>query len=216
VFERTETGAFTLIDTVEDPSFVRPNAIAAVGERQFYIANDSGARNQFEKTQEMLFRRGLATLVYYTGSEAHIVDSGLKSAAGIALSPDTTRLYVAETGGKALRIYKRDLTSGAVELLESVALEGAPDNLNVATDGTVWIALHAKTLALVRSFADATRVAPTTIVRFDPAAPAESRLTTIYVNEGQELSAGSVAASIGNRFVAGSITDRKVLVCTRQ
>jgi arylesterase / paraoxonase len=216
IFERSESGAFTPIDSVIDPLFVKPNAIAALGSKQFYVANDSGATNAFERLQEFLFRRGLSTLVYYNGTEARIVDEKLKSAAGIALSPDTTRLYVAETLGKTLRVYQRDLASGAVELLESVPLEGAPDNLNVAEDGSVWIAMHAKTLALIRSFGDATKVAPTSILRYDPSAPETDRLTTIYVNDGSEISAGSVAASIANRFVVGSITDPKVLLCTRQ
>ncbi len=216
ILERNDSGAFVPMETVTDPLFVRPNAIAALGVKQFYLANDSGAKNGFERFQEFAFRRGLATLVYYNGSEARIVDERLKSASGIALSPDTTRLYVAETMGKALRIYERDLATGAIELVESVPLPGAPDNLNVAEDGAVWIALHAKTLALIRSFGDAAKRAPTTIMRYDPAAPEGSRLTTIYVNAGEEISAGSVAASLGQRFVVGAITDPKVLLCQRQ
>lgn len=216
ILERNESGAFVPMESVTDPLFVRPNAIAALGIKQFYIANDSGAKNSFERLQEFALRRGLSTLVYYNGSEARIVDDRLKTAAGIALSPDTTRLYVAETMGKALRIYSRDLASGDIELLETVPLPGAPDNLNVAEDGSVWIALHPKMLAVLRSLGDATKRAPTSIVRYDPAAPDGSRLTTIYVNAGDEISAGSVAASIGQRFVVSAITDPKVLLCQRQ
>jgi arylesterase/paraoxonase len=216
IFERADTGAFMQVDSVEDSLFFEPNAIAAFGARQFYIANDSGANNTFERLQELIFRRGLSQIIYYTGSEARVVDEGVRSAAGIALSPDTTRLYVAETAGKALRVYQRDLATGAIDLLESVPLEGAPDNLNVTEDGSVWIALHAKTLALVRHFGDASKLAPTSIVRYDPTAPEGSRLTTIYVSTGEEISAGSVAASLGNRFLLGSITDHKVVLCERQ
>jgi hypothetical protein len=112
-------------------------------------------------------------------------------------------------------VYARDLATGAVKLERTVPLDGAPDNVNVAEDGSVWLALHARTLAVARQFMDATKVAPTTIVRYDPAAAEGSRLTTIYMNLGEQISAGSVGASLGKRLLIGSITDRKVLLCTR-
>ncbi len=216
IFERTDSGAFTPSDSVRDPLIDHPNGIAALGDRQFYIANDSGARNGFERFQELIFRRGLSNLVYYNGREARVVDSGLKSATGIALSPDTSKLYVAESSAKQLRVYERDLATGAVKLEKTVTLDGVPDNVNVAEDGSVWIAVHARTLAVLRHFMNPAVLAPTTIVRYDPAAPEGQRLTTIYMNLGEQISTGSVGASVGQRLLIGSITDRKVLLCDRR
>ena len=215
LFEQTINGDFAPIATIEDPLFVRPNAIAAIGPRQFYVANDSGARNWFERVQEVLFRRGLSSIVYYTGDSARVVDDRLRSVAGIALSADLMRLYASETNGKALRVYKRDLATGAIELLESVALNGSPDNLSVAADGSVWLAVHPRSLALVRHFFNASTPAPTMVLRYDPSASDGARLTAIYVNHGTEISAGSVAAPYDNKFVIGSITAPKLLICKR-
>ncbi len=215
LFEQTPGGSYSPLATIEDPLFHHPNAIAALGPRQFYIANDSGARNWLDRAQELLFRRGLSTIVYYTGDSARIVDQRLRSVAGIALSADLTRLYAAETMGKALRVYKRDLATGAIELLESVPLDGAPDNLNVAADGSVWISVHPRSLALVRHFMNADKLAPSMIVRYDPAAAERERVSTVYVNHGEAISAASVAAAYDDHFAIGSITDHKVLLCER-
>jgi arylesterase / paraoxonase len=59
IFEQSVTGAFTPVRSVRDPLLLDPNAIVAAGPEQFYVANDSGATNGFEKATELLFRRGL-------------------------------------------------------------------------------------------------------------------------------------------------------------
>ena len=212
-------GEFFPQETIRDPAFVRPNAIAAVGPRQFYLANDSGTAGGFARTVEVLFRRGLATLIYYDGSEARIAATGLAFPAGLALSPDNTRLYVGEALAKSLRIYRRDLATGALTLDEKVALDSAPVNLNVDADGVVWIAAHPNLLALFSHLRDPTRLAPTQVLRFDPrgarSAPgeADARLTQVYSNSGEQLSAGSVAANWRDEFLIGALFDRKVLIC---
>lgn len=213
IFEEGPTGAFAAVETIRDPLLTHPNAIVAVGSRSFYVANDSGARNGFERMQELLFRRGLATVVYYDGSTMGVAARGLNAASGIASNPDYTRLYVAETSGNRLAIFRRDVIDGSLEPLETIDLGSAPDNVNVDADGTVWIAAHAKLLALVRHFANAANPAPTQVFAFRPEAEGDARLTEVYFEPGAQLSAGSVAAVTGQQMLLGSITDRKVLLC---
>lgn len=213
VFEETITGAFAPIRTIRDPLLVEPNAIAAVGLNEFYVANDSGASNGFERMQEMLFRRGMSTLAYYDGGQMTAVTTGLKSAAGLAVSPDLTRVYVSETAGNQIGIFRRDVVTGALTALDTIEMTSAPDNLNVATDGTVWVAAHAKLTALIRHFGDADSPAPTQILRFPAGASAQAGLQQVYLDMGEQISAGSVGAVWRDRLLIGSITERKLLDC---
>jgi hypothetical protein len=77
----------------------------------------------------------------------------------------------------------------------------------------VWIAAHAKFLALIRSFADAKNLAPTEVLRFDPRREGADRLQAVYVNMGEQISAGAGATVYENSVLIGSITDRKMLRC---
>jgi arylesterase/paraoxonase len=213
IFEQAATGAFAPVRSLRDPLLTAPNAILAVGPNQFYVANDSGARNGLERATELLFRRGLSTVAYFDGQRMRVVATGLKSAAGIAMSPDGARVYVSETAGNRVAIYTRSPASGDLALLERFEIGSAPDNINVDSNGSVWIAAHAKVLALVQHFGDARKLAPTQLFRYDPAAKEALRLTEVYLDDGRQISAGSVGAVAGKQLLIGSITERKVLSC---
>jgi arylesterase/paraoxonase len=213
IFEQSATGAFALVRTVRDALIRKPNAIVAVGMDQFYLANDSGAGNGWERMQEMAFRRGLSTLAYFDGTRMRAVDTGIQSASGIAASPDGTRIYVSETLGNRVRVYSRNAANGDLSLEELLDVGSAPDNLNVDEQGRVWIAAHAKSLALVRSFMSEKNLAPTQILRFEPAARGAARLTQVYSNRGDALSGAAVGAVYRQSLLMGSITDRKLLRC---
>jgi len=211
IFEQNATGAFAPVQTIRDALLVRPNAILAVGPRQFYVANDSGAANGFQRMQEMVLGRGLSALAYYDGARMRAAATGLKSAAGIAASPDGRTVYVSETAGNRLQVFERDAASGALRAKSMIDVGSAPDNLFVEPDGTVWLAAHAKTVALVRHFGNAENPAPTQIFRMKPGS---SSLEEVFLDTGERFSAGSVAAVRGRRMLVGSITERRILDCT--
>ena len=92
----------------------------------------------------------------------------------------------------------------------AVDLGSLPDNIDVAADGALWVTAHANATALVQQFADPKKVAPTQVFRI----PAGSmKATQVFYNKGDMLSAGSVAATLGDKMLLGSITDKKVMLC---
>ena len=214
IFEQSNSGGFDALRNVRDPLLHSPNAILAAGPSQFYVANDSGATGGFERGLELLFRRGMSKIVYFDGQAMRIVATGLKSAAGIAMSPDGSRVYVSETSGNRIAVFARTAASGDLLLAGHVDIGSAPDNLNVNADGTVWVAAHAKVPALIRHFGDAANLAPTQILKLVPNEDVGAlQAEQVYLNAGEQISAGSVAAVLNNQMLIGSITERKVLQC---
>lgn len=208
IFEQAPTGRFVPVETVRDPLFTSPNAIVAVGPRQFYLANDKGAGNLLERFRESVLRAGLSTLVFHDGTATRVVAEGLKSAVGLGLSPEGLRLHAAETLGKRLAEYSRDPLTGDLTLLRHIDIDGSPDNVNVDVDGTLWIAVHAHLLDLIRHFGDPQHHSPTTIVTY-----ANGVIRPVYVEDGSGISAGSVGAAFDGRLYIGSITQPELRVC---
>ena len=212
-------GAFFPKETLRDVAFVNPNALAAVGPRQFYLVNSTDAPPDSRRLREFLLRQGRGSLVYFDGQHARVLEQGLGSPAGIGASADGTHLYVGEALFKRLRIYRREVSSGDLTLEESVDLGTAPDNINVDNDGVVWIATHPRLFAFLRHSHDPARRAPTQVLSFDPRQPKpaaganDSRLMQVYGNDGGEISAGSVAAHWRSELIIGAVFDPKVLIC---
>lgn len=208
IFEQGSDGLFSHIGSIRDPLLKSPNAIVAVGPQQFYVANDKGASGPFERIFEFAFRSGMSTIVFYDGQTMRIVADSLKSAVGLGISPDGLRIAVAETLGKRITLFARNPASGTLSLEKRVDLGGAPDNINVDADGTLWIAIHARLLDLIRHFGDPEHPAPTTLLRYT-----DDRTEIVYAENGSTLSAGSVGAAFGGRLFMGSITEPKLRVC---
>lgn len=213
IAEEGSSGGFFPKETIRNAAFVRPNAIAATGERQFYLTNDTVELDTWGLARQSLFRAGHSTLVYFDGDKARIEVSDLNDPAGLALSPDASRLYVAETLAQQLRVYRRDVRTGALTLEETLDLDSAPDNLNIDDDGVVWIAARPKLLSLAAHLHDPRKRSPTQVLRFDPRSPKDARLTEIYMDDGLEISAGSAAAPWRTEFLIGAPFDQKVLFC---
>lgn len=215
IFEQTRAGTFAPVRTVKHPWMTSPNAILAVGPRQFYVLNDSGATTSTERFEEAVLRRGLSTLLYFDGQAMKVVATGLKTPAGLAGSHDGRSVYVSDTLGERLLVFARNIVTGNLRRTESISMGSAPDNITIDQYGDLWIAAHPKLLALMRAFRDPDVRAPTQVFKFSPAASEKERLTEMFMDTGERISAGSVAAVHGNRMLIGSVTEPKLLDCRR-
>jgi arylesterase/paraoxonase len=209
----TASGGFSPETTVRDPAFRHLSAIAAIGPRAFYVVSVSNARDELAlpARSDALLRRAPATLLYYDGREAHVILSDLRHAGGLARSPDGKLLYVAETLAQSLRIYE-PRSNGAVLLRGTIPLGVSPGRLTVDADGVVWIAAYPKLHALRAHAKDPSLRVPTQVLRFDPRL-AFGEVASVYANDGQALSAGTVAARWRDKLVIGALLDHKVLIC---
>ena len=213
IFEQTSDEPFRPVATITDPLLVAPNAVAAVGARQFYVANDSGAHNLWQRFSELVLRLGRSQITYFDGQTMRVVATDLQSATGIAISGDGMRVFVSETLGRRVRVYARNAGTGELRFVESIELGSAADNLNFDADGNLWIAAHPKTFELVRHFMSASHPSPTQIFKWSPRAAGSGGLDEVLLDDGRALSAGSVGAVLGKRLLIGSITERKLLAC---
>jgi arylesterase/paraoxonase len=215
IFEQSRTGAFTPVKTVSHPLLTHPNAIVAMGPRQFYVINDSSGLTPLERLKIGVgLKDAPSNLLYYDGQTMRVVAQGLKAPTGLAGNKDRRSLYVGEAAARQLRIFAIDPATGYLKQREVVPLPSAPANITVSEENELWIASHPKLIALVRVLRDPAEArSPTQVFRFIPGAPDEERLTEVFVDNGDRLSAGSVAAVHQDHLLLGSITEPKLLDC---
>jgi arylesterase/paraoxonase len=116
--------------------------------------------------------------------------------------------------GKNLRIYDRNAMTGKLALRETVALDSFADNITIDANDALWIGSHPRLTDFLRHAADASVIAPSQIFKITPLRNVKSRVEEIYLNNGEQISAASVALRHGKYLVLGTVFDSKLLVCT--
>lgn len=198
------------VETVAYPALSSPNDVLAVGPRAFYATNDRAWSDSPLEMVEGYLGLPIASVSYFDGKEGRLVARGIAFANGINASPDGRTVYVAEVLGRRVRVYERDQASGDLEPRRSLPVPTAPDNIEVAADGTLWIGGHPRIFDFLAHADDPSRTAPSHVVRVDPATGAAE---TVLVSLAGELSASSVAAVHDDVLVVGAVFDGHVLVC---
>lgn len=210
VFDVSDNGDLVHLESFSERRLTSPNGVAAVGPRAFYVTNDvRSGRGGALSNLYFLLNIGTGEVFYIDGAAWSVAAEGLRFANGAALSRDHARLYIAETAGQTLKIYDRNPATGALTLADKIAIDAAPDNLNVDAAGTLWVAALPKPLAVPRLKRDERATAPSEVLKVD----ADGEATTVYRNDGAELSAATVAARAGNKLLIGALYERKFLIC---
>ncbi len=210
VYDVQDNGDLVHLETFAERRLTSPNNVAAVGPRSFYVTNDvRPGRDSRAAGLHFLLRHGLGDVYFVDGAVWRHVVKDLRFANGIALSPDGAKVYVAETSGNAVRVYDRDVRSGALCLAETVKLNAAPDNINVDDDGAVWIGALPKPLATPTLAKNEAATAPSEVVRIG----ADGEAETVYRDRGEQLSASTVAARGRDKLLIGALYEQKFLLC---
>ena len=89
------------------------------------------------------------------------------------------------------------------------------DNIEVDRHGYLWVGAHPKLFTFMRHAGDHSRLSPTEVLWIDPDQQMEPWLRPVYLEKGELISGGSVAAPVGGRFLIGSVFEPHFLVCSR-
>ena len=214
LFERNvNENLFSHVRTFQSEQFIKLNDLVAVSPEKFYVVNDTGAENTFERTLEMIFSVGMSALVYFDGDSFISPLKDLKSSAGINISLDQDKLYIGETLGKSIRVYglNDDLSLGVLQ--DTIDLNGGVDNIDVDKENNIWVANHINSISLIKHFINKEEYAPTQIQRVT-LNDSQNIIKTFFENDGSLISAGSVGVYDKNSLLIGSITEKKILKCT--
>ena len=207
----------TMRRTIRDPLLANLNDITLVSHDAFYATNDHGSTTALGETLEDFLLLPRANVVYFDGTKTKIAATGFNYANGINHSADGKYIYVAETTGRKLSAFYRDTQTGTLAISESVSVAYGLDNIDVASDGQLWIAGHPHMLDFLSHARDEKQHSPSAVLTLQLAGTAtlpEVKPETVYLNTGDEISGSSVAVAHNGRLVIGSVSEKFFLNCT--
>lgn len=203
------------VDRISDSLMISPNDVVGVGERQFYFTNDHAEPPGTVRSLKDLATIGTGNVGYYDGERVVITSvEGIKYANGINVSADGSRIYLAATTDRMVLVFNRDLASGALTLTREVDTGTGVDNIDVDETGNLWIGCHPQLLKFLSHAKDESRISPSEVIKLEPQPDGSFRQSTVYVNDGSELSASSVAVTYRNKLLIGPVFQRRFVLAT--
>lgn len=200
-------------NTLIDSLLVSPNDLVAVGPNSLYVTNDHRYVSGLLRTLEEYLKLQRSNVVFFDGNRFSEAAAGIGYANGINVSADGKTVYVSATTELSLHLYDRDRTSGKLSLREKIKLGTGVDNIETDQSGVLWIGAHPKLLTFVQHAKDQSKVAPSQILRLTPKTSGGYDIEEVYLNQGEEIAASSVAAVRNMRLLIGAVFDPKFLDC---
>jgi arylesterase/paraoxonase len=210
---RYEVDSLFHIRSVSGPLMISPNDIVLINKDQFYVTNDHGSSSGLMQTLEEYLQLRRCNALFYDGKKFSVAASGLGFANGININRDGSLLYVAETIGKQLSIFSRDKNTNDLELIESIDFNSGVDNIEIDSDGNLWIGSHPKMYTFSRHMNDSTVLSPSQVYKVSLDQSNSYTIEEIYLNLGAELSGSTVAAFYDSTLLIGSVFESYFLDC---
>ena len=210
-----ENGAISLteVGSIGGRILVSPNDVAAVDEDRFYVVNDRTSKTALGRWLEDNLVLPRANVVYFDGVKFVAAAEGLNSPLGVALSTDGRYLYVPEALPRTLLTFERNPFTGQLKQVNALFIPSGLDNADVAAEGSIWVAGHAKFDAMIRYIGDPSKPSPSEIFRVSAKDGIPQAATLVYANMGKEIGAASVGAVADGHLLIGSPFDDKILDC---
>lgn len=213
----TDRGTEKLVSVrdVRAPQFVSLNDVAGSGLEAFYVTNDHGRPPHLGHVLEDFAMLSRASLVYFDGTSARTMMSGLRYANGVQLSADRRQLMVAETTAYRIRVFQRAEDGNLTQVSERI-LDTTPDNFSQDERGDFLIGAHPSPFQFLRYATAASPPSPSEVLRMHVSPDGTSQtFSTVLRDPGTLFGASSVAASHGPHLVVGGVFDRGILYCTQ-
>jgi len=205
-----ENNKLVFIKKIMDPALISPNDLVMVDENRFYVTNDHGSKTLTGKLMEDYLQLSRSNVLFYNGSSFIEVLGNMQYANGINISKDKNLIYVSETVGQEVSVYRRDLVTSKLTFENSIDINSGLDNIEIDNNGNLWIGSHPKLFDFVKHAKDANHLSPSQVVMISSD---DYSFIEIYLSNGDDLSGSSVATKINNNLLIGAVFEEHFLHC---
>jgi arylesterase/paraoxonase len=201
------------LERITDSLMISPNDVVGVGDRQFYFTNDHAERPGTVRSLKDLATIGTGNVGYFDGEKTVITSvEGIKYANGINVSKDGSEVYLAATTDRKVYVFNRDKSSGALTLAREIETGTGVDNIDIDENGNLWVGCHPQLLKFLSHAKDESKISPSEVIKLTRQPNGSFAQTTVYMNDGSELSASSVAAVFRNKLLIGPVFQRRFVL----
>ncbi|MEQ9422862.1 MAG: SMP-30/gluconolactonase/LRE family protein [Cyclobacteriaceae bacterium] len=198
-------------ETLRRELMVSPNDVVAVSENQFYFTNDHKYTSGLGLFIENYGGLAISNVIYFDGADYREVADGIAYANGINWDPNRKLLFVASPRDFMVKVYKI-ASDGELIFEANIDAKTGIDNLELDQQGNIWSGAHPNLLAFTSYAAGKNPIAPSEVVKITYTDKDNYLVESVYVNDGGDISASSVAVPYQDKLLIGNVMDEGFLV----
>ena len=200
--------------TLKDKLIFSPNDIVLLDENRFYFTNDHQYKKGLQRLAEDYLGLAISDVVYYDGQNYTKVADGIAYANGINFDKKRDLLFVASPRKFLMKVFQKN-KDHSLTFVEDVDCKTGVDNIEFDSEGNLWIGAHPNLLHFSAYAKGNKKISPSEIIKINYSSKGKYSIKQIYLEEGTEMSASTVAATFGNIILVGNVMDNKFLILKR-
>lgn len=212
---------FTLVDkvlthqkTLKSAEIFSPNDIVLLDENRFYFTNDHKYKEGFGRLSEDYLGLGLSNVVYFDGNNYNKVADGIAYANGINFDESRNLLFVASPRKFLIKVFQKN-QDNSLTFLEDIECKTGVDNIEFDENNHLWIGAHPNLLHFAAYAKGKEAISPSEIIKINYKKKGDYLIEQIYMEDGKNMSASTVATSFDDLILTGNVMDDKFLILKR-
>jgi arylesterase / paraoxonase len=201
----------TFEKTLTDASMISPNDVVMIDENRFYFTNDHKYTKGFGRYIEDYAGYAASNVIFFDGENYREVAKGIAYANGINFDAKRNLLFVASPRKFLIKVFSVK-TNGDLEFIEDIDCNTGVDNIEFDTEGNLWVGAHPNLLRFAAYAKGKEDTSPSEIIKITYKNKNNYTVETIYMEDGSEMSASTVAAPFGNFLITGNVMDDEFLI----
>ncbi len=201
----------TLEKSLADASMISPNDVVMIDENRFYFTNDHGNTKGFGRFLEDYIGFADSNVIYFNGENYREVAKDIAYANGINYDTKRNLLFVASPRKFLIKVFSVQ-SNGDLEFIEDIDCNTGVDNIEFDTEGNLWVGAHPNLLRFAAYAKGKEATSPSEIIKIKYNGKNDYTVETVYLEDGSEMSASTVAAPFGNLLITGNVKDDEFLI----
>ncbi len=208
---------FAHVQTLRSPLLVSPNDVQAMPDGRIFVSNDNSAARGWQRSADNLFRRKTSRISFYDGKQWSYIGRPVAAGNGVLVKQEAGKEYLYRSAFFENAVVKYEIVQtaqGTTDLQEVARMDVTygPDNLELDEQGNMLVPLHPPVFRFTMHSASPQQKSPSQIAKINLA---NQQVTTLYQNDGSEISAASTAVVHGQRMILSQVFEDFLLVCPR-
>lgn len=214
VFDLNGT-TLTHATTLMNAAILSPNDIVAIDKERFYFTNDHGNTSKIGLLAENYLGLRASNVIYFDGNDYQKVAGDIAYANGINYDFQRNLLFVASPRDFLVKVYSTEPT-GDLNFIEDIIANTGVDNIEFDESGVLWIGCHPNLLRFSAYSQGKVATSPSEIIKIEYLGLGDYKVESIYIENGENMSAATVAVPYQNRIYLGNVMDNQMLVISKQ